>query len=176
LINNKKRIYKMNQRGFTLIELMIVVAIIAILANFALPAYGDYTKRAYVTEGLQLTAAAKSSAIETYITTGRVPENNTEAGLPPPNSIKGQGTDRIMLFGSNMANPPVLGIDIRYNEKIKAGVPLTLTLSMDTTPNTGSIKWVCGFGDSTGTSVGNLARNNTSSNFPQQWLPSNCRG
>ena len=58
------------QKGFTLIELMIVVAIIGILAAIALPAYQDYTIRSKVTEGLSLAAAAKLAVAETYASNG----------------------------------------------------------------------------------------------------------
>jgi type IV pilus assembly protein PilA len=161
-----------NQRGFTLIELMIVIAIIAILANFALPAYGDYTKRAYVTEGLQLAGAVKTAAVETYTTTGKVPNFNSSAGLANPAQIKGVAVDSVLLQGMQMS-PPTLQIRINYNQKVKAG--LYLGLAMDTTPDQGSIRWVCGFSDSTGTNVSDLAFKNTSPTFPNQWLPSNCR-
>jgi type IV pilus assembly protein PilA len=72
---------KQYQKGFTLIELMIVVAIIGILAAIAIPAYQDYTIRAKVTEGINLASAAKTSVSEFRITNGRMPSNNSSAGI-----------------------------------------------------------------------------------------------
>jgi type IV pilus assembly protein PilA len=69
------------QRGFTLIELMIVVAIIGILAAIAIPAYQDYTIRAQVTEGLNLAAAAKAAVSESFINRGQAPADRTVAGM-----------------------------------------------------------------------------------------------
>ena len=68
----------MKNRGFTLIELMIVVAIVGILAAVAIPAYQDYTIRARVTEGLNLASAAKLAVSETALTNGGLPANQAD--------------------------------------------------------------------------------------------------
>jgi type IV pilus assembly protein PilA len=71
------------QKGFTLIELMIVIAIIGILAAIAIPAYQDYTVRAQVTEGLSLASAAKATISESFTNTGVAPLDRTAAGMSP---------------------------------------------------------------------------------------------
>lgn len=70
------------QKGFTLIELMITVAIVGILSAIALPAYQDYVARAQVSEGLFLTNGAKVFVVNFFTERGTFPENNLEAGFP----------------------------------------------------------------------------------------------
>ncbi|EMT5852971.1 pilin [Neisseria gonorrhoeae] len=69
------------QKGFTLIELMIVIAIVGILAAVALPAYQDYTARAQVSEAILLAEGQKSAVTEYYLNHGKWPENNDSAGV-----------------------------------------------------------------------------------------------
>ena len=77
------------QQGFTLIELMIVVAIIGILAAIAIPAYQDYTIRAQVSEGINLASGAKAAIAEYFMDKGALPLNNAEAGLEAAANITG---------------------------------------------------------------------------------------
>jgi len=110
------------QQGFTLIELMIVVAIIGILAAVALPAYQDYTVRAHVSEGLNLAAAAKNAVADAYATNGNFPTTNASAGLPAATSIKGNAVDSVTVGAKG-------AIAIAYNAKAKSGT-CTLTPRM----------------------------------------------
>ncbi len=73
---------KLTQNGFTLIELMITVAIVGVLSAIELPAYQDYTIRAQVSEGIYLTNGAKIFVVNYFTERGRFPENNQEAGFP----------------------------------------------------------------------------------------------
>ncbi|HFB8913947.1 TPA: pilin, partial [Neisseria gonorrhoeae] len=84
------------QKGFTLIELMIVIAIVGILAAVALPAYQDYTARAQVSEAILLAEGQKSAVTEYYLNHGKWPENNTSAGVASPASnIKGKYVQKV---------------------------------------------------------------------------------
>jgi len=78
------------QKGFTLIELMIVVAIIAILAAIAIPAYQDYIVRAQVSEGAVLASGSETSLAEYFQNTGAWPPSNLSAGIPSSGSITGK--------------------------------------------------------------------------------------
>ncbi|OYQ87891.1 hypothetical protein B9T21_06460 [Wohlfahrtiimonas chitiniclastica] len=144
----------MLQKGFTLIELMIVVAIIGILSMFALPAYQDYTKRTYVAEGIGLASAAKMAATEYYSSEAKWPKDNAAAGLPSKTQIKGQSVTSIELAGT-ASNAT---ITITYGSKVAANSP-TLELTPDAS-KIGSVTWKCSkFGGG----------------MEKKWLPANCR-
>ncbi|EMT8551023.1 pilin, partial [Neisseria gonorrhoeae] len=84
------------QKGFTLIELMIVIAIVGILAAVALPAYQDYTARAQVSEAILLAEGQKSAVTEYYLNHGIWPKDNTSAGVASPASnIKGKYVQKV---------------------------------------------------------------------------------
>ncbi|HGO8290397.1 TPA: pilin, partial [Neisseria meningitidis] len=83
------------QKGFTLIELMIVIAIVGILAAVALPAYQDYTARAQVSEAILLAEGQKSAVTEYYLNHGEWPKNNTSAGVASSSEIKGKYVEKV---------------------------------------------------------------------------------
>ncbi|HFC7267892.1 TPA: pilin, partial [Neisseria meningitidis] len=83
------------QKGFTLIELMIVIAIVGILAAVALPAYQDYTARAQVSEAILLAEGQKSAVTEYYLNHGTWPSNNSAAGVASSADIKGKYVQKV---------------------------------------------------------------------------------
>ena len=123
------------QQGFTLIELMIVVAIIGILAAIAIPAYQDYTIRAQVSEGLNLSGGAKAAVTEFFQDRGSMPSDNTEAGLAASGDIVGKYVSSVAV--SNGV------IEVTYgNDAHQIINGATLQLTPDTT-EPGSVQWDC---------------------------------
>ncbi|EMR8278430.1 pilin, partial [Neisseria gonorrhoeae] len=124
------------QKGFTLIELMIVIAIVGILAAVALPAYQDYTARAQVSEAILLAEGQKSAVTEYYLNHGKWPKNNTSAGVANPTEIKGKYVKEVEVKnGVVTAQMASTGV----NKEIK-----NKKLSLWAKREAGSVKWFCG--------------------------------
>ncbi len=155
------------QKGFTLIELMIVVAIIGILAAIAIPAYQDYTVRAQVTEGLNLAGAVKASVAETYAQTGTWPALNVDAGVGAANTIQGKYVTSISVVAG--------GITIAYGNQANANIAAaTLGLSPALSGNN-DIAWVCGRRAVPAGSTAAGTAGVTSATMLDKYLPQTCR-
>ena len=146
------------QKGFTLIELMIVVAIIGILAAIAIPAYQDYIARSQMSEAMSLTSGLKTSVYEVFTQDGTCPTNGTN-GIAAATDIKGSYVASVTAAGTVSATG---GCTITATMKA-AGVSTgiqgkTLTLTMATAAAGGSAEWNC------------------TSNAEQKYLPKSCDG
>ncbi len=155
-MNNMKHMTNMRQaqQGFTLIELMIVVAIVGILAAIAIPAYQDYTARAQVTEGVNLADGLKATIIEIYNEQGNFDNADSgSAGLPLASDVTGKYVETVTvtngeivaLFRNSGVAGPVQGKNIAFS-------PVT---------SVGSVQWVC--------------TSSTSTDLDNKYLPAVCR-
>ena len=143
------------QQGFTLIELMIVVAIIGILAAIAIPAYQDYTIRAQVSEGLNLAAGAKAAVTEYYQDQGVFPTTNTLAGIEAAANIEGKYVSQVQVGAGGQ-------ITVTYSNTAPQTANNAInnaTLTMTPADNTGSVSWTCAAG----------------AVLQAKWLPAACR-
>ncbi|HFA8080877.1 TPA: pilin, partial [Neisseria gonorrhoeae] len=124
------------QKGFTLIELMIVIAIVGILAAVALPAYQDYTARAQVSEAILLAEGQKSAVTEYYLNHGEWPENNTSAGVASASDIKGKYVKEVEV-NNGVVTATMASSNVNKEIKDKK-------LSLWARRENGSVKWFCG--------------------------------
>lgn len=125
-----------NSSGFTLIELMIVVAIIAILASIAIPQYQAYVIRAQASEGFTIASGAKTAIWEFMTNKGEFPRSNESAGLPRASSISGKYVSALSVSTGGLVTVSFDHADT--NEKLK-----NQTLLLSPVANGGSISWAC---------------------------------
>ncbi|HGO7902158.1 TPA: pilin [Neisseria meningitidis] len=158
------------QKGFTLIELMIVIAIVGILAAVALPAYQDYTARAQVSEAILLAEGQKSAVTEYYLNHGIWPGDNNSAGVATSTDIKGKYVAGVKVekgvITATMASSNV-------NNEIKGK-----KLSLWAKRQDGSVKWFCGQpvtrAAATGAKADDVTADDTNK-IDTKHLPSTCR-
>jgi type IV pilus assembly protein PilA len=141
---------KKNQRAFTLIELMTVVATIGILASLAIPAFQTYSVRAQVSEGLNLAGPVQAAIVAYNLDSGTFPADNADAALGTPTSYSGSYVESISVTGAV--------ISIQYGNDASAQIAGE-TLTITATRFSGSIKWACA----------------TSGVIPAKYLPTVCR-
>lgn len=139
-------------QGFTLIELMIVVAIIAILAAIAIPAYQDYLVRSQVSEGSSLASGAKTSVAEYYAQYGVAPTSNPAAGLDTDTNIKGNYVTKVAVGAGG-------AITVTFGNKANKAIA-SKALQLTPAFGTGSTTWTC---------------NGAGTTIDAKFRPANCR-
>ncbi|HGG9330208.1 TPA: pilin [Neisseria meningitidis] len=158
------------QKGFTLIELMIVIAIVGILAAVALPAYQDYTARAQVSEAILLAEGQKSAVTEYYLNHGTWPSNNSSAGVASSSTIKGKYVEKVEVK-NGVVTATMLSSGV--NNEIQGK-----KLSLWAKRQNGSVKWFCGQPvqrNDTTTTNDDVNKATGNNEIDTKHLPSTCR-
>ena len=148
-----------NAKGFTLIELMIVVAIIGILAAIAIPAYQNYTTRAQVSEALNMASSIKSELLATYGSSGACPTSPVDLGLDSSGTVNTKYVQSVSI--NTTYSGAICAFDFTFKTLgMNGGVAgKTLTFAMMNYAGNGSARWEC-----------------ASSQISQMYLPSVCKG
>jgi type IV pilus assembly protein PilA len=159
---------RMHHRGFTLIELMIVIAILGIGAGLAMPSYQDRVIRAQVAEGLALADIAKQAIATEYARSGKLPADNASAGLPPADRIVGNYVSSLAVEGG--------AVQISFGQlsnRNLAGKVLSLRPAMVPAYKQVPIAWVCG---QASVPPKMSAEGSNRTTLPGPHLPVECRG
>lgn len=158
---------RQHKRGFTLIELMVVVAIIAILTSMAIPTFQEFVVRAQITEAINLSDSLKKSITEYYTVHQQFPENNQMAGLPKPEHLIGNFVSNIEV----QAGAIHILLGNRINVQM-AGKILTLRPAVVTANPSSPISWLCGYANAVS---GMTAVGNNKTTIPINYLSMDCR-
>jgi type IV pilus assembly protein PilA len=157
------------QKGFTLIELMIVIAIIGILAAIAIPAYQNYTIRSQVTEGLSLADGWKTSISEFYAQNGSMPAGSSTAGSSTQIVAAGASTGKYVgtIAVTTGGQIVITYTGSQVNSKL-SGLILDLNPGLD---GNNDVVWICG---KAGTPTGVSSAPTDGTTVSAQYLPSSC--